>query len=491
MNALWQHLTLSTLSFEQWRSASYLNRLLSPLRRWRQSSFMLRWGDLLGAVLVSLVFAIAPFVSDDKSSLAVLLVACAGFWVLLTVSDEDATEVRAAIDPQTEPRSLQRFWHDVTSPGRSSPLATPIHFLVVLYWGISAAATALSPVKRAAFTGLSKLTLYLILFALMARVLRSPRVRSWVIGIYLHAALLVSCYGIQQKISGVAALATWVDPTSPSAKEPRVYSYLGNPNLLAAYLLPAIALSIVAVFAWRRWGPKLLAMTMVVVNATCLYYTGSRGGWIGFAVMMLVLLALLFHWWSVALPRFWRTLALPLGLGTIAAVIVLAVLVVAPLRDRFSTIFVGRNDSSNNFRINVWTAVIQMIQDRPILGIGPGNVAFNSIYPRYQRPRFSALSAYSIPLEIAVETGIIGLTCFVWLLLVTFNLGWSQLQRLRTVRNQDGFWLMGAIATLVGLLGHGLVDTVWYRPQVNTLWWLMIALIASYYNRADEPQEEV
>jgi putative inorganic carbon (HCO3(-)) transporter len=22
---------------------------------------------------------------------------------------------------------------------------------------------------------------------------------------------------------------------------------------------------------------------------------------------------------------------------------------------------------------------------------------------------------------------------------------------------------------------------VWYRPQVSTLWWLMIALVASYY----------
>ena len=490
MNSLWQHLTLSTLSFEQWRNASYLNRLLSPLRRWRQSSFMLRWGDLLGAVLVGLVFAIAPFVSDDKSSLAVLLTACAGFWVLLTVSDGDTyNDRRAGSDPYLEPRSPQGFWQTFASPGRSSPLATPIHFVVALYWGISAAATALSPVKRAAFTGLSKLTLYLILFALMARVLRSPRVRSWVIGIYLHAALLVSSYGIQQKITGVAALATWVDPTSPSAKEPRVYSYLGNPNLLAAYLLPAIALSLVAFFAWRRWGPKLLALTMVIVNATCLYYTGSRGGWIGFAVMMLILLVLLFHWWSLYLPRFWRTLALPAALGIIAGTIVLAVLVVPPLRDRASSIFVGRNDSSNNFRINVWMSVLQMIKDRPILGIGPGNVAFNSIYPYYQRPRFSALSAYSIPLEIAVETGIIGFTCFIWLLLVTFNLGWQQLQRLRAVRNKDGFWLMGAIATLLGLLSHGFVDTVWYRPQVNSLWWLMIALIASYYSPVQTQEE--
>ena len=31
-----------------------------------------------------------------------------------------------------------------------------------------------------------------------------------------------------------------------------------------------------------------------------------------------------------------------------------------------------------------------------------------------------------------------------------------------------------------GLMGHGLVDTVWYRPQINTLWWLMVAIIASY-----------
>ncbi|MBC7971432.1 MAG: putative bicarbonate transporter, IctB family, partial [Verrucomicrobia bacterium] len=116
---------------------------------------------------------------------------------------------------------------------------------------------------------------------------------------------------------------------------------------------------------------------------------------------------------------------------------------------------------------------------------------FNSIYPRYQRPRFSALSAYSIPLEIAVETGTIGLICFLWLLLVTLNLGWQQLQRLRADRDLDGFWLVGAIATLLGLLSHGLVDTVWYRPQVNTLWWFMIALIASYYSPLPEAREDV
>ena len=66
------------------------------------------------------------------------------------------------------------------------------------------------------------------------------------------------------------------------------------------------------------------------------------------------------------------------------------------------------------------------------------------------------------------------------LLLVTFNQGVLQLKRLRDADNPQGYWLIGAIAAMVGLIGHGLVDTVWYRPQVNTIWWLMVAIIASY-----------
>jgi putative inorganic carbon (HCO3(-)) transporter len=122
-----------------------------------------------------------------------------------------------------------------------------------------------------------------------------------------------------------------------------------------------------------------------------------------------------------------------------------------------------------------------MISDRPILGIGPGNNAFNKIYPQYMRARYSALSAYSVFLEVLVETGFIGFSCFLWLLIVTFNQGIQQMRRLRASANPQGFWLIGAIAAMFGMLSHGLVDTVWYRPEVSTLWWLMVAIIASFY----------
>jgi putative inorganic carbon (HCO3(-)) transporter len=80
-----------------------------------------------------------------------------------------------------------------------------------------------------------------------------------------------------------------------------------------------------------------------------------------------------------------------------------------------------------------------------------------------------------------VETGFLGFTCFMWLIVVALNTGYLQLSRLRKTKNMEGLWLMGAIAAIIGLLTQGLFDTVFYRPEVNTLWWLMMALIASYW----------
>ncbi|QFS43277.1 ictB, putative inorganic carbon (hco3(-)) transporter [Nostoc sphaeroides CCNUC1] len=454
MNLVWQRFTLSSLPLKEYLATSYVHRfLVGLLSSWRQTSVLIGWGDAIATALLSLVYALAPFASSTLVGL--LLVACVAFWLLLTLSDQ------------------------VTPANVSS--VTPIHLLVLLYWGVAAVATALSPVKKAALNDLGTLTLYLLLFALCARILRSPRLRSWIIILYLHVSLIVSVYGLRQWFFGATALATWVDPESPLSKTTRVYSYLGNPNLLAGYLLPAVIFSLVAIFAWQSWIKKALALTMLIVNTACLILTFSRGGWIGLVVAVLAVMTLLVYWKSVEMPRFWRTWSIPIVLGGLIGVLILAVIFIEPVQIRVLSIFADRKDSSNNFRRNVWDAVFEMIRDRPIFGIGPGHNSFNQVYPLYQRPRYTALSAYSILLEVAVETGFVGLACFLWLIIVTFNTAFLQMRRLRRLRNVEGFWLIGAIAILLGMLAHGTVDTVWYRPEVNTLWWLIVALIASYW----------
>jgi putative inorganic carbon (HCO3(-)) transporter len=433
----------------QWRKNSYLYLPVGLLSRWRSSSWLLQWGDSLGLIFLALVLALGPFVSTGL--IGILLVASAAYWFLLTLSEE------------------------------GMGLVSPIHILVLLYWSIATVATAFSPVKAAAFSGWTKLTLYLLFFALAARVLRSPRLTHWLFSIFLLVALIVSVYGIRQQLFGAEQLATWNDPTSELAGDTRVYSYLGNPNLLASYLLPAIALSLAAIFVWQGYLPKILAVIMTLVHTACLYFTDSRGGWIGLLVLLLTFLALLYYWFRDRLSPFWQKWLLPLVLGALATFLVVAFWQVDSLRLRVMSIFVGRNDSSNNFRLNVWSAVVKMIKAYPWLGIGPGNVAFNKVYPLFMQPKYTALSAYSVFLEILVETGIIGFTVFFWLLATTFRQGTQILASLRQQSNSQGFWLIAALATMAGMLGHGFVDTVWYRPQINTLWWLMIALIASRY----------
>ncbi|ASC72415.1 hypothetical protein XM38_033720 [Halomicronema hongdechloris C2206] len=453
-------ITFDGVALDQWRQVSILHRWLGPWRRWRQSSRLLPWADWIGLGIALLLYGLAPYVSTPL--LGVLMLAAGALWALLTLSDEAGGGL------------------------------TPIHVLVMLFWGVMALATALSPVKLAALQGLIKLTLNLGLFLLLARVLRRPRARNWLILIYLLTALAVSVYGLRQWIFGAEALATWVDPTSSLADTTRIYSYLGNPNLLAGYLVPAVCFSGAAIFVWPRWLPKLLALVMTGVTTVCLVLTLSRGGWIGFVAAGFVLLLLVVQYWSIWFSPRWRRWAIPALLGSLTAVLIIAVLGVDTLQQRVMSIFAGREDSSNNFRLNVWAAVVDMIRDYPILGIGPGNDAFNQIYPLYQRPRFTALSAYSVFLEITVEAGLVGLASFLWLVAITWRQGWQRLQWLRQQQAAQGYWLMAALAGQGGMLAHGLVDTVWYRPQVSTLWWLMMALVASYYQpqSAQTPSQE-
>ncbi len=441
-------LTLSNFDFRQWREVSFLHRLMGPFRAWRQGSWLLAWGDGIAWVMVALTIALAPYVTT--AMIGWLLVAAAGFWVLLTVSD------------------------------RAEGWLTPLHVAVVAYWGAMVLATALSPVKMAALSGLIKLTLNVLLFMLMARILRIKELRSGLILVYLLTALVVSVYGMRQYFFGAEALATWVDPESNMAGATRVYSYLKNPNLLAGYLMPAVSFGAMAMFVWPRWLPKLLAAVMTIASAACLVLTLSRGGWLGLLAMGFVMMVLLVFWLSPKLPPVWQKLALPLLLGGSAAVVVAAVLFIGPVRERVMSIFAMRGDSSNNFRLNVYEAVFEMIQDRPIRGIGPGNEAFNQIYPRYQRPNYTALSAYSIYFETLVEGGVVAFAALLWMLGLSFQQGWAQLARLRQTRAEDGFWLIGTLGAIAGLLMQGTFDTVWYRPQISTLWWMLVAIVASF-----------
>ncbi len=438
----------SSSPFLLWRKSSLLGRLVGLIADWRSGSYLLNYADAIATFLVCTVIIVAPFTSTTL--IGVILLASAGFWLMLTLAEVNTNQI------------------------------TGIHLWVFAYWLVSVVATAFSPLKTDALSGLIKFTLYLIFFALCAKVLRHPKLLSWVTSVLLLVSLIVSAYGIRQEIIGVKPLATWTDPNSPLAQDTRVYSYLGNPNLLAGYLLPAMAFSIAAFILWQTLPQKILAGVMVLVNASCIYFTDSRGGWIALVVLAGVFLLGLNFWWAEYLPPFWRKWLVPIVFAFFALLLAIAIIFLEPLRIRVLSIFSWRGDSSNNFRINVWLAALKMFKDYPLIGIGPGNEVFNQIYPLYMQTKFTALSAYSIFIEITLETGLIGIACFLGLIVATIQRSIKQIMLLKATNNQRGIWIIAALAAIAGLVAQGLVDTVWYRPQINTLWWLLVGLVASF-----------
>jgi putative inorganic carbon (HCO3(-)) transporter len=350
-----------------------------------------------------------------------------------------------------------------------------INSWLLLLLGIAVVATGCSPVPLAAFKGLLKLLSYLGVYALMRQLLaEAPQWWNRIVAALLAGQLVSAVLAIRQLYGDTAELARWADPNSVADGTIRVYGPLENPNLLAGYLIPILPIALVALLRWRSWPQRLFAATALVLGAIALFLSYSRGGWLGMLAALGALVLLLVLRQTRQWPPLWRRLfPLLLLLGAVA-VLVVAVTQVEPLRIRVLSLVAGREDSSNNFRINVWLAAIDMIQARPWLGIGPGNTAFNLIYPLYQQPKFNALSAYSVPLELLVEGGVPYLLAALGLLVASLRAGLAQLKG-------ESSWALPALAAVAAIAGlgmQGITDTIFFRPEVQLTGWFCLASLA-------------
>ena len=445
---LLQRLALIGGPVEHWWRSSLWARFSAGVGGLAKTSFTRFWVEPAALGALCLALAVSPFVSTEVTG-AVLVLALALGIVLFTV-------------------------------GSRPPLAAALP--VLAYWLAGLVALAASPRFVLSLDGFLKLTLYVGVFAVAAHLCQRAAHRTTILATYLVTTLPVSLYGLYQWRVGAAPLATWVDPESSLAEATRVYSFLGNPNLLAGYLLAAVPLGAVGALVWRSWGARATAALAALSAAVCIVFTFSRGAWIALGVGGLLFALLLLGWLGErfdARVRPWLPVAL---LGGLACALVLVAGLVPAVGERAASIFTGRGDSSNNFRLNVWAAVIDMIRAFPFTGIGPGNRTFEAIYPFFQRPKYNALSAYSIFLEIAVEMGILGILAFAWLSLTVLVQGLvTWFARVRT--DERTLWAAAAVASVVALLVDGATDTVWFRPAVQIVWWVLCAVIATEFAR--------
>ena len=147
------------------------------------------------------------------------------------------------------------------------------------------------------------------------------------------------------------------------------------------------------------------------------------------------------------------------------------------------SVFLLRGDSSTSFRMNVYQSSWQMFTDNPFFGIGPGNHTFREIYGYYMITGFDALGAYSVPLEIAVETGIVGFLCFFSFIGILLIQSIKYICQDQSIRGK--IYVSVCLVSIIGLMAHGMFDTVFFRPQVQFVFWTTTAILNGVLSRKE------
>ncbi len=291
-----------------------------------------------------------------------------------------------------------------------------------------------------------------------------------------------SFIGLLQNFSHVAEISTWQDVSSLNPEEvmTRVYGSLKpyNPNLLGGYFVAGIPalFGLAAYFAYKKHLKSFItSICFALLAVIVLFLTGCRGAYIGCMVILtgIFLVCAKFLWNKY--KKFFVSI-----IASCFVFAVSALMLVASLRKRVFSIFAMRQDSSNSFRFNVYQSSIQMFKDNWLLGIGVGNKNFREIYGLYMKTGFDALSAYNIFLETAVESGIFALIAFVGFLVVMLKDGIKFI--LSSGKINEVIFVAAAVISIIAMMVHGLVDTVFFRPQIQFIFWTMAAIISAVVN---------
>ncbi len=253
-----------------------------------------------------------------------------------------------------------------------------------------------------------------------------------------------------------------------------------------AYLLPFLAIRWLKweVFGKRKWIWAGVFFLFLFAE----YAAASRAAWIGIVGAMLLFIILILRIKGGQILLLSGTFALIIGLneGEITRYMLQNK---AESHNRkgdvveiISSVTNIQTDVSNMERLNRWGAAWRMIQDKPLLGFGPGTYQFH--YAGYQV--FSELTristrngtkgnAHSEYITAWVETGFLGFCTLIFLFLTAIWVGTKNINALQDERAK--YLQIAAVLGLFTYIIHGGFNSFLDQDEAATLVWSSMAMI--------------
>ncbi|MDX6768336.1 MAG: tetratricopeptide repeat protein [Elusimicrobiota bacterium] len=346
----------------------------------------------------------------------------------------------------------------LTEAGRAAfsrqDLVTLSPFLAYLGWGIFSFLKA--PYHMASVDFFLRHVFYMVAALIIIYEFDEPAVQRLVKWLVISAWIAVG-YGTLQFVDN-----TWfprgpgkgIDPfVWRGAFGDRVFSTYGNPNFYGDFLVIVFPTLLMQYLKTWKWS-YLPLMGMLLLN---LAMTGTKGAWLGFAMVLAVFGVIAFAYFPTLKP--YR--------AKVAGVILFGILG-----------FVGytAKDLANrvvsvNFRLFTWEATWEMIRTQPLTGSGVGS--FPPLYPAFRRPPIFHIEgkhntetdhAENEYIEQLFDNGILGFGIFLWMVFSTLFIGFKALGHM-TKSLAEGrampprvYELVGFLVAFCGMLGHNNFD---------------------------------
>ncbi|WP_370617612.1 O-antigen ligase family protein [Mumia sp. Pv 4-285] len=275
-------------------------------------------------------------------------------------------------------------------------------------------------------------------------------------------------------ISVVASVGTLVGgPLEFMTDYSRATGTFENPNLFASYLYISLGITL-AVWVISR---KPLLIAALVPQVVALALTGSRAAVLA-AVVALTVVVLAALWQRTARRALVRVAALAIA-STLTLLFVFPALLATPSVDRIGS---GWAAASSDERFGLWRDALDMWEAHPFLGAGVGQY---QTWEGVGLPPGVAPIAHSTYLSLLAETGVLGIMCFLGIVLPVVVLLVRKVARTRDA--VSAFLLAG----VVGVLAHAFAMNVensrvfWALLGISTAWALVEPTAQT--NAADDP----
>ncbi len=255
---------------------------------------------------------------------------------------------------------------------------------------------------------------------------------------------------------GVALLALGYAAADIFTFDGRLRAFYESPNYLAMYLAPAFLFSF-SLFGFGRGLGKNDRKMQIVISAIifiAILLTRSYGAILGLGVA--------FSFFFIR-HRVTRKTELKDRKRSLAfAMIILAGFSVLSYQKYEQVMHAGERSSLAS-RVMIWNSAKEMLEDSPVLGIGPGT--FQEAYLDYQSRFMVPYLEWAVPqphntfLAFYLQSGLVGFAGLILILL------WL----LRRAKSDDIVFLF-----FVYFLVYGLVDTLYWKNDLALIFWLVL-----------------